>query len=593
MKWVFAAQHYAVLAVFIVACWGFGRALLSRVGAPVRRDAALEAAMAVALGMGLFILGFQALAIAGVFGLAGVLALTGAGVAVAAVQLPAALRLWRGAPDREPLSWLDKGALTVLLLVAIPALVAPLAPPAAFDELMYHLPYARMLAQAGTLGIHDWLRYPWFPYNINLLYAAALLVQDDVLPHLVNGLAGALAVVMVYRLGMQHTNRVIACGGASIWLGLGDYSNALIDMGVALFVLAGCVALWWWREAERPRAARWLCVAAFCFGQAAGAKYQALTFLPLMGLFVLWHERRPKVLALALLCLLLPCIYWYARNAITTGDPFNPIGAKLFGFTNWNAADYKNQVDDVRAHAALPNAMIWPVLLAPFSPLFRRSAAVRAAVVFCAYSLIVWFATSRYPRYMTASYPLIALMAAVGWTVLGNAIVNGVRKLSPSLAAKAWWPRVGAGAGVALLLAMVAACVHQTAAKVAMVAPTQELREAFLRKNVPGYAVMNYLREHQHEKQQGRTYQVALSEAIYYGPDAVWGDTLGPWRYSDFLAAPADEMARKFNSLGFGSLVVSTAFLAPLTAKPGFDKHFVLVYEKDDAKAYRILADAP
>ena len=70
-----------------------------------------------------------------------------------------------------------------LALVALPALMAPLAPPAAFDELMYHLPYARQVAQSGSLGIHEWLRYPWFPYNYNLLYAGALLVGDDVLTH--------------------------------------------------------------------------------------------------------------------------------------------------------------------------------------------------------------------------------------------------------------------------------------------------------------------------------------------------------------------------------------------------------------------------
>jgi hypothetical protein len=107
--------------------------------------------------------------------------------------------------------------------------------------------------------------------------------------------------------------------------------------------------------------------------------------------------------------------------------------------------------------------------------------------------------------------------------------------------------------------------------------------------NVPGYEVMRYLREHPH----GKLYQVALSEAIYYGPDEVWGDMLGPWRYADFLAAPPAEMARKFMSLGFGSLVVASPYVAGLSSKPGFDKHFVPLFEKDGAKAYRILADAP
>ena len=35
---------------------------------------------------------------------------------------------------------------------------------------------------------------------------------------------------------------------------------------------------------------------------------------------------------------------------------------------------------------------------------------------------------------------------------------------------------------------------------------------------------MDYLREHA----TGRVYQIALSEAIYYGPNPVWGDALGP-----------------------------------------------------------------
>lgn len=599
---IFAAAHYAALAVFVVACWGYGRAVLSRIGVPTPADVWLEAAMSAALGVGLFICAFQVLAIAGVFGAAVVLASVAIGLVAAALQGPT----WRReVHERAALtafpsnwsvdaswSWLDKAALAALVLIALPALVAPLAPPAVFDELMYHLPYARTVAQTGTLGIHDWLRYPWFPYNYNLLYAAALLVGDDVLPHFLSGLAGALSVAMVYRLGRQHTSRTLALVGAAIWLGLGDYTSALIDMGVALFVLSGCVALWWWREAhvaKSAQATRWLCIASFFFGVAAGCKYQALTFLPLVAMFVLWRERRPKALAVALLCFLLPCIYWYARNAITTGDPFNPIGARLFGFTNWNAADYQNQFDDVKAHAAFPSLAIWGVLLAPFSPWFKRSGAVRAAVVFCAYSLVVWFVTSRYPRYMTASYPLVALMAALGWAVFFKAIASGVRKAVPALASWPRWSMVGTGLGGVLIVVLAALSVQQTIKKSAMVSLTPTAREAFLRDNVPGYAVMHYLREHP----QGKLYQVALSEAIYYGPDEVWGDTLGPWRYSDFLAAPPAEMARKFTSLGFGSLVVALPYVGALSSKPGFDKHFVLLYEKDGAKAYRILASAP
>ncbi|KQW59563.1 ArnT family glycosyltransferase [Variovorax sp. Root411] len=603
---MFAAAHYAALSIFVIGCWGFGRALLGRLAAPPRRDAGLEAAMAVALGVGLYICAFQALAVFGAFKAGATVALVVAGVLAAALQLPSWLRERRDLRANEraaPWTYVERIALIALALVALPALVAPLAPPIAFDELMYHLPYARQVAQQGSLGIHDWLRYPWFPYNYNLLYAAALQLGDDVLPHFLNALAGALSVVMVYRLGILHANRLTACIGAAIWLGLGDYSNALIDMGVALFVLSACVALWWWRESEPADAGhggmRWLGVAAFSFGVAAGSKYQALIFLPLVAVFVIRHERRPRAWALVFACFLVPCVYWYARNAIMTGDPFNPIGARVFGFTEWTPADYVQQVADVRVHAELPNALIWSVFFAPFSVLWKRSAAVRAAGWFCLYSVVVWVVTSRYPRYLTASFPLLAAVAAIGWQVLFGWIFSGVRRMfgsrntaqdvPPAAVTRRTPARVGDWAAVLLLAVLAAVSVRQTAAKVAMVSITPEAREAVLRRHVPGYAVMDYLRRNA----TGRVYQIALNEAIYYGPNPIWGDTLGPWRYTDFGRLSGGDLARKLGGMGFTAVVLPDSVVPVFSARIDFDKYFAVEYEKDGSRVYRILPAAP
>lgn len=618
---MFAAAHYAALAAFVFACWGYGSALLARLAPPPRRDPGLEAALAVALGLGLFICAFQALAIFGAFKTGATVALVAAGIVTAALRLPPWLRERRAsrvdATSTAPWTSAERVAMMALALVALPALVAPLAPPIAFDELMYHLPYARQVAQQGALGIHDWLRYPWFPYNYNLLYAAALQVGDDVLPHFLHALAGALSVAMIYRLGRLHANRLTACIGAAIWLGLGDYSNALIDMGVALFVLSACVALWWWRESApgepagvRHRAhggLRWLGVAAFFLGLAAGSKYQALIFLPLVTLFVVRHERRLGAWALACVCFLLPCVYWYARNAVMTGDPFNPIGAQVFGFTQWTPADYVQQVADVRDHAALPSALLWAVVFAPFSVWWKRSAAVRAAGWFCLYSLAVWVLTSRYPRYLTASFPLLAAIAAIGWQVLFGWAAAAVRRLPGSpenpraeapakgaIGALSHGPeRAGARmvdwVPVLLLAVLAAVSVRQTAMKVEMIAVTPEAREAVLRRHVPGYAVMDYLRRNA----TGRVYQVALNEAIYYGPNPIWGDTLGPWRYTDFGALSGGDLARKLGSLGFTAIVLPNTVVPVFAARVDFDMYFAVQYEKDGSRVYRILPAKP
>ncbi|VWX59240.1 conserved membrane hypothetical protein [Burkholderiales bacterium 8X] len=573
--------------MFVIACWGFGRALIGRWIDRSVQDQPLAEALCIGLGMGLQIVLFQALGAVSLFVPMAVPVVNAAGVIAAGFQLPQLLAAMRAAPPptEARMSWLEKVAMLGLALVAIPSLVAPLAPPIAFDELMYHLPYARQVAESGSLGIHEWLRYPWFPYNFNLLYAAALMVGDDVLPHFLNALAGWLSVFMIYRLGRMHASRVVAAVGAAIWLGVGDYSNALIDMGVALFVLCAFVSLCAWQAEGKGRGLHGLVLAAFFLGLAAGSKYQALTFLPLAAVFVAWRERRIKAWALGLLSFLLPCIYWYARNAITTGDPFNPIGARIFGFTNWIAADYEQQLEDVRLHAALPSFLIWPIVLAPFSTAWRASPVLRAAMVFCVYAIVVWLLTSRYPRYLTAAYPLIALMAVFGWQVLVGWLGAGWRRLAPTKPGGMVEHRLATIGLMALSAGLVAASAWQTVRKVELVAAPPAEREAVLRRNVPGYAVMSHLRQHV----RGRVYQVALSEAIYYGPNPIYGDALGPWRYRDFVALPPAELARKLGGQGFEAIVTTVPLAQIMAAQPGFGRHFEVLVERDGARAYRIL----
>jgi hypothetical protein len=102
--------------------------------------------------------------------------------------------------------------------------------------------------------------------------------------------------------------------------------------------------------------------------------------------------------------------------------------------------------------------------------------------------------------------------------------------------------------------------------------------------------VLSWLRAN---PQPGRLYQVGLSDAIYFAPNPVWGDVFGRYRYSDFLLLPAPEMARKFAQEGFGTIVIQTALGPFVDGKPGFERHFQLLSEKDGVKAYRILPDAP
>ena len=107
---MFGVAHYAAAVVFAVACWGFGRALLSRIGAPLRRDPGLETAMAAAAGLGLFVCIFQAIAIAGLFGRATVIGAVALGLLAARCRhRPGCASFGRASgpwcPSASPRSW--------------------------------------------------------------------------------------------------------------------------------------------------------------------------------------------------------------------------------------------------------------------------------------------------------------------------------------------------------------------------------------------------------------------------------------------------------------------------------------------------------
>jgi len=567
-----ALVNYAALGVVLAACWGAGRLMLRAAGA--RHAASLLHPLAIALGLGAGICVLQWLAIAGLLTRPAVLAAIGAGLVLAALQ--ARHGAGGASEDAPPQPWTAPARCAALIgaLVLLSTLPMPLRPPMEWDELAYHLPHAQQWAQAHRLQVTDWLRYPWFPYNFDLLYAGALLFGNDILPHLLHAGAGWLVAWMVLRLGLRHFDPLTACVAATIWLVLSrsDYGRAYIDMGVTLFVLAACVAFDVWR---RTSSRTWLALAAFAIGVAAGSKYQVLPYLPLFAIAIVWLDRRPATWLVAVLALLVPCTYWYARNALQTGDPFNPVGGKLFGFSDWNLGDYQGQFEDLRYHAGLPHWLLWAAPLAWLLPAHRRQPAVRAATLFSAWVLLVWVVTSRYPRYLMPAYPLLALLAAAGWVQLARWI---------PWPAGAWRARAARWAPRALAAALLVPAVVIVGRGARDIAPTPAARDAVLSHRIPGYGLLAQLQR----EPVGRIYQLGLEGAIYYAPQPIWGDWFGPWRYRDVMnlepAALREVLARQH----FDALLIDTARFPDIAARPDFERHFSLARTDGTVRLYRL-----
>lgn len=585
-EFAFLQKFYGSLTLLILAFWGMGLTALHQLKAPRQDDRWLHGALATTLGMGLFIVALQVLAVASQLTRPALFVLLIVGWSLALWQAvrarrqqqaagrPAAAVTWHA----HELFW-----LWLVLVALAPTLVAPLTPPQQWDELMYHLPHASQWAASGTLTVNEWLRFPWFPYNYDLLYAAALLLKGDVLAHLLHALAGWLVALITYRMAVRHAGHATASLATSAWLVLGGplYASAYIDLGVALFLVTSAVAMWLWLQSRKHLG--WLMAAAFALGLAAGSKYQALIYLPFFGAVLLCVERRPKAWAAVVTAFLLPCVYWYVRNAILTGDPFDPLGARIFGYHDWNEWDLTAQFNDLKGVANWPPKCLWPALLAPLLPRFYRAPAWRGTLLLAAYASIVWLLTSHYDRYLLPMFPLLALLSA-------QVVLDGctwILRRRPRWVLEPRWVAQQLGLLLVLCAVGVLGVYGWNTSEKALqnVAFTAEQREALLTQSLPAYPLVLKL----HQPPGRRIYQFALENLTYYAPNPIWGEIFGPWRNHDRMLLGAKGLAQRLRAEGFDTLLIRNDVLGLFQHDADFDQHFRSIAKAPGAEAFDIL----
>ncbi len=462
--------------------------------------------------------------------------------------------------------------------------------PGAWDDTSYHLPLARTIVEHQALVANEWLRFPYFPAFMQLLFAAGLLVD----PWLAQWLATWPVVVTL--MGLMGAAQWL-CGhavwgvlGWALYMGTPALAHSLgfayVDAGLALFCMAAVVAVAFWAESEMRGARAWLVLAGACAGVAGGIKFHGLVVAAALAGAVLamavWPGKRRPALK-SLLIYGLPCAglsaFWYVRSYWLTGDPVHPAGASVFGYYLWTPDDLAFQLAEQAMHG-VPKQWtyflqgVWhaqvPYLYAIFGvPLLLagrhgRAWAVVGLVLWA--NTLFWFWASQVDRYLMPVLPLAALL---GFGVL----LHMARWLGDGAWVGRWAP---AGWLEALALMLMTGLGAWSVMALQQRPTLEEQRDRF------GEIALLHRAEEMAAQYGDRVWNVGFENAFYFYKGQLIGDWFGPAAFRRLADCSRQCRMRSPEEVRLAMLALDTRMLLIHAGKFPFDEaqysaHMVLL----------------
>jgi hypothetical protein len=488
------------------------------------------------------------------------------------------------------LLWNDsKLESAVLMFLLIFTVLMSMRAPGHWDDTMYHLPTARFYLEQQAIAVNEFLRFPLFPQNINLLIALGLMMGGDLMAQLMASLP-----VLIMAVGLVGTSKLLigtpilgTLAAITLFLLgplLGTFGNAYVDNGLAMFAWSAtlCMAI-----ALQPQANEsvksWIFLAGMMAGAAAGSKFFGLVFAAVLGSYLLLVRRDLKDVLVFSAGVAVIGGWWYLRSFVISGDPVHPAGGSFFGFYLWDAADLVGQKSEQATHGVaawnIAGALVRPgvagwllALVSLFLPGVPK--AVRLfQFVFVLY-LGFWLTVTQVDRYLAPIY-------AVG-TFLSFYCVWRIWLHVTSKYACFSWPGVRLNWVYALALVGLCVPVAGKAIRTEKYGGTKWTQVLEGRDGYKLFQEANVLRS----SPQDRLMHLGFENAIYFYDGIAVGDHFGPARYrmmlkEDGTVRPAEEilaLMKRFGATAFAINKVRFQIFAPDSFQNAFD----LVGEDDN-----------
>jgi hypothetical protein len=441
--------------------------------------------------------------------------------------------------------------------------VLTLAPPASFDDTLYHLPMGVHAADTGRVaGSSDFLRYSFLPQAAQTLYGAFFALGAGVTTvHMLQFAQVVLGAVLIANAVALLSGSAAAglvaltplVGTAMLWR-VG--TTAFVDGAAFAYVAAtGVIAAG--IASGKLRADGWSAAATGVLAaSAATTKVQAgLTCAALLSVLALVARReiRAAHLGIAAAVALILAGPWFVRTTVITGNPIYPLATSLFGNRGpWSDAEVRYQFAaaesfaEVRAGSTIARLLtdlgLRNLQLGAESPLFvghalSPIALLGAAAVLTplrrnrglivvggagAVLIAVRLAVDMTPRYLLYALGLLALATGLGWAAI--------------FARRPAGSAVTAAAAAALLVASIPTIHYVDRRRQAGLPTAAEDREAYVRARIPCFEAVAALNR---SARPYRAYGAFCEEVRYYADHLVIGDWFGPGSYYRVLGLPS------------------------------------------------------
>lgn len=513
-------------------------------------------------------------------------------------QTLTALRTILAPTDDAFTRWLRRGVIFLLALAAVMAL----APPTAWDALMYHLAGGRVyLAVGRIISVPDNFRLG-FPQLTLMLYTWLMILASPAAGALLHGGFGGLLLMALHGVARRQGYPAAAWLAATalllsdtLW---GEFGRAYSDLAAMAYAFAALDVLLAPRgKAGAQQSPTWL--AGLFTGCMMGVRYTALGAALGIGILTLWLARRRGVVlmlregATLVLAATLAFGPWALKNTLVDGNPLAPY---IWGAPGYDDLDrfYEQRpgtgldigtllVAPLQAtvfgiEGKLPyNNASGPLLLALLPIVFvgwrqqptERQAFLSGLLIFCLPPLLVWLVgagiTTRltHLRYLFPMFPALALAIGIGLASLSDV---AVRKVAQAVVL------------AALAIGVVSASLTFVAGGATRVVLGLESEEDYLTRTLGAYyAAMQQINR---LPEGARVLMLWEPRGFYCHPRCIPDDALDAWWHDRQLEDDPFQIARRWRDEDITHVLVYEAGARFLLDEEPFDP-----LSKDDMAA--------